>query len=166
MFLMGDIIDLAIQIEENAESIYRKSLSKISNPALVSILEWLIDEEVAHAAWFRQLKKSIQTQVKDPAVEAMGKSLLSDVLGKQSFSLKEADFSEIQRLADLLLLAIEFEKDKVLFYTMLRPFISDDETLDFLEKIIAEENHHIQELNKLVNRDAAEGKIISENETR
>ena len=163
MFLMGDIIDMAIQIEENAENIYRKALSKISNPSLVSILKWLADEEVEHAAWFRQLKQSIDTQVKDPAVEAMGKSLLSDVLGKQSFSLKEADFSEINRLADLLSLAIEFENDKVLFYTMLRPFITDNETLDFLEKIIAEETHHIQELRKLVDHDAAEGKITSEN---
>ncbi|MDX1707627.1 MAG: ferritin family protein [Desulfobacterales bacterium] len=162
---MGDIIDLAIQIENNAESIYRKALSRIANPALVSILEWLIDEEVAHAAWFRQLRKSIQTQVKDPALEAMGKSLLSDVLGKQSFSLKEADFSEIHRLADLLLLAIEFEKDKVIFYKMLSPFISDHKTLDFLKQIIAEENHHIQELEKLVDRDAIEAKIRCENET-
>ena len=27
MFLMGDIIDLAIQIEKNAENIYRKALA-------------------------------------------------------------------------------------------------------------------------------------------
>ena len=165
MFMMGDIIDLAIQIEKNAESIYRKALSKISNPALVSVLEWFIEEEVAHAAWFGQLKESIDTQIKDPAVEAMGKSLLSEVLGKQSFSLKEADFSAIQQLADLLLLAIEFEEDKVLFYKMLGPFISDSETLDFLKKIIKEENHHIQELEKLVDRDGAKGTITSENES-
>ena len=166
MFLMSDIIDLAIQIEKNAESIYRNALSKISNPALVSVLEWLIDEEVAHAAWFRQLKISTDTQIKDPTVETMGKSLLSEVLGKQSFSLKEADFSEIQRLADLLLLAIEFEKDKVLFYKMLGPFISNPETLDFLDKIIKEENHHIQELEKLVDRHTENGTIISGNESR
>ncbi len=165
MFLMSDIIDLAIQIEKNAESIYRKALSKISNPALVSVLEWLIDEEVAHAAWFRQLKNSTGTQIKDPAVEAMGKSLLSEVLGKQSFSLKEADFSEIQRLADLLLLAIEFEEDKVLFYKMLKPFISNSETLDFLEKIISEDNYHIQELKKLVDRHTENGTLISGNES-
>jgi hypothetical protein len=45
---------------------------------------------------------------------------------------------------------------------MLRPFIADDEATDFLEKIITKENHHIQELNRLVNRDAAEEKIRSD----
>jgi hypothetical protein len=39
------------------------------------------------------------------------------------------------------------------------PAKHNDETLDFLEKIITEENHYIQELNRLVNRDAAEQKI-------
>ncbi len=162
MFLMGDIIDLAIQIEKNAETVYRKALLKMTNPSLVSILQWLADEEVEHAEWFRQLKKTIDPQVKDPAVEAMGKSLLSDVLGKQSFSLREADFGKINRLEDLLLLAIEFEKDKVVFYKMLRPFIAENETLDFLENIIEEESHHIRELRKLVNRGVDRGKINSE----
>ena len=78
------------------------------------------------------------------------------------FSLKEADFSEMRRLEDLISLAVEFEKDKVLFYKMLRPFIEDSATLDFLENIIAEETHHIRELSKLMNRNAAESKITSE----
>ena len=30
MFLIGDIIELAIQIEQNAEKVYRKALKKIS----------------------------------------------------------------------------------------------------------------------------------------
>jgi len=161
MFSMRDIVDLAIQIEINAERVYRSALKKESDPTLVSILRWLADEEVEHAKWFRRLKKTIPAEIKDPAVEAMGKSLLSDVLGRQSFSLKEANFSEINELANLLLLAIEFERDKVIFYKMLRPFIEDSETLDFLEKIIKEETHHIEELNKLAHRYGAKRKITT-----
>jgi rubrerythrin len=163
MFLIGDIIELAIQIEQNAENVYRHALTKISNPKLASVLQWLADEEVEHAGWFRQLKQTVNTAVEDPAVEAMGKSILSDVIGSQSFSLKQADFSEMSQLEDLISLAVEFEKDKVIFYKMLRPFIEDSETLDFLENIIAEETNHIRELSTLMDRYAAEGKIASEN---
>ena len=138
MFLIRDIIELAIQIEQNAEKVYRNAQTKISDPKIVTILKWLADEEVEHARWFRQLKHTIQTEIRDPAVAAMGKSILSDTLGRQSFSLEDADFSEIRQLADLVSLALEFEKDKVIFYKMLRPFIADGETLDFLENIIAE----------------------------
>ena len=162
MFLIGDIIELAIQIEQNAEAVYRNALKKISDPKLVSILQWLADEEVEHAKWFRQLKQTVHTEVKDPAVEAMGKSILSDVLGSQSFSLKEADFNEMRRLEDLISLAVEFEEDKVIFYKMLRSFIEDRETLDFLENIISEETNHIRELGTLMDRYAAQGKITSE----
>ena len=162
MFLIGDIIELAIQIEQNAENVYRHALKKISSPKLVSTLRWLADEEVEHAKWFHQLKQTVNTEVKDPAVEAMGKSVLSDVLGSQSFSLKEADFSELSQLEDLISLAVEFEKDKVIFYKMLRPFIEDRETLDFLENIIDEETNHIRELSTLMDRNAAEEKIASE----
>jgi rubrerythrin len=148
MFLIGDIIELAIQIEQNAENVYRHALKKISSPKLVSTLRWLADEEVEHAKWFHQLKQTVNTEVKDPAVEAMGKSVLSDVLGSQSFSLKEADFSELSQLEDLISLAVEFEKDKVIFYKMLRPFIED--------------TNHIRELSTLMDRNAAEGKIASD----
>ena len=162
MFLIGDIIELAIQIEQNAEAVYRNALKKISNPKLVSILRWLADEEVEHARWFRQLKQTVNTEVKDPAVEAMGKSILSDVLGSQSFSLKQANFSKMRQFEDLISLAVEFERDKVIFYKMLRPFIENRETADFLENIINEETNHIRELSTLMNRNAAEGKVASE----
>jgi rubrerythrin len=162
MFLIGDIIELAIQIEQNAENVYRHALKKISSPKLVSILQWLADEEVEHAKWFQQLKQTVNTEVKDPAVEAMGKSILSEVLGSQSFSLKQADFGEMSQLEDLISLAAEFEKDKVIFYKMLRPFIEDRETLDFLENIIDQETNHIRELSTLMDRYAAQGKITSE----
>jgi rubrerythrin len=161
MFSMSDIIDLAIQIETNAESVYRSALGKISDPALITILRYLANEEIEHAKWFRQLRETTASEIKDPAVEALGKSLLSDVLGRQSFSLKEADFSKINQLEELLSLAIEFEKDKVIFYNMLRQFIEDDETLDFLGKIIDEETHHIQELNRLLDRDDRDGQIAT-----
>ena len=53
-------------------------------------------------------------------------------------------------------------KRRFSFYNMLRQFIEDNETLDFLGKIINEEIHHIKELNKLVDRDDEEGKITSD----
>jgi rubrerythrin len=162
MFLIADIIELAIQIEQNAEKVYRNALKKISDPKIVSVLQWLADEEVEHARWFRQLKHTVQSEIKDPAVAAMGKSILSDALGNQSFSLKGADLSKMRQLEDLVSLAVEFEKDKVIFYKMLRPFIADEETLDFLGNIIAEETHHIQALSTLLDRDTAEEKIASD----
>lgn len=162
MFLINDIVELAIQIEQNAEKVYRNAQNKITNPSLAALLKWLADEEVEHAKWFSDLRKKISTPIKDPKVEEMGKALLSDVLGSQSFSLEDAKFTKIRQLEELLSLAIEFEKDKVMFYNLLRSFIEDKATLDFLDSIIREENEHIRRLQVFLDSGVTEDAIMSE----
>ena len=97
MFLIEDIIDLAVQIEQNAEKVYRDAQYKTSTPELASFLKWLADEELTHAQWFSRFKKTAGIEQQDPDLAEMGKALLSDVLGGRSFSLKDADFSEIHQ---------------------------------------------------------------------
>jgi rubrerythrin len=74
----------------------------------------------------------------------MGKTILQGVLGDQTFSIADADFSRIEDLEGLLELSVEFEKDTILFYLMLRAFIQDEKSLDQLDLIIEEENRHVR----------------------
>ena len=164
MFLIEDIIDLAIQIEQNAEKVYRDAQKKISNPELSSFLQWLADEEMTHAKWFSGLKKTVTIEQQDPDVAKMGKALLRDVLGSQSFSLKDADFSEIHQLSQLLSVTIEFEGDKVTFYRLLLPFIDDAATRKFLESIVLEEKNHIRRLKKFLKNGTVQDTIFSQNQ--
>ena len=101
MFVIRDIIELAIRIEKNAEKIYRTAQAKFTNSSLISTLQWLAEEEVNHAKWFSELKEKINPDISDPAIEEMGRTLLTDVLGSQSFSLREANFTEMQNLEEL-----------------------------------------------------------------
>jgi rubrerythrin len=146
MFSLKDIIDLAIQIEKNGERVYRSAIEKISDPSLTSLLKWLADEEAEHIGWFTELKKKAKKTINDPKLEEMGKTILLDVIGEQSFSLKHQDFTKIQHVKDLFAISIEFEKDTVLFYQMLLPFIEDKDVEEQLNTIIAEEHHHIRKL--------------------
>ncbi|MBW1901517.1 MAG: ferritin family protein [Deltaproteobacteria bacterium] len=150
MFQIREIIDLAIQIEKNGERIYRNALQLVSNPSISSLLQKLADEEVQHIEWFSNLKQRINSTIDDPQLEAMGKSILNSILGNQAFSLEDVDFSKIMRIDDLLKVAIEFERDTVLFYEMIRPLIDDAEASDHLNKIIEEENQHIQTFQKIL----------------
>jgi rubrerythrin len=146
LFAAEEILDMAIRIEQNGEAVYRSAVEKIANPALISLLEWMADEEVKHAEWFLELKTEAATLAKSPFVQEMGREFINDILGEQSFSLKEVDFSQIDRINDLIDILIEFEEDGILFYEMLQPFIQDQETLAQLNKIIAEEKRHIEQL--------------------
>jgi rubrerythrin len=154
VFSIQEILDLAIRLEKNGESVYRNAAAKLSGPDLVSLLVWMADEEVKHAAWFSELKHKLETDSINPFMEEMGREIFTDMLGEKSFSHRDVDFSKIDRPHDLVAVFIEFEQDTVLFYETLKPFIEDNDTLNNLEKLIAEENNHIEMLNKFLTNEA------------
>ena len=146
MFSLKDIIDIAVQIEQNGERIYRNAAENIDDPPLQSMLNWLADEEARHVKWFAALKPTVSDGGEYPEQEKMGKELLRNAVGSHSFVLEDAGFSSMENIEDLLRVAIEFEKDTALFYKMLQPLIDDQKTLDQLHVIIREEDNHARRL--------------------
>ncbi len=150
MFSIKEILDMAILLEKNAEAVYRRAIKKVSKPGLAPLLEWMADEEVKHARFFSDMKDAIAAGALNPIGEEMSQELFKDLLGKQTFSLEDTDFPRVHRSSDLIAIFIEFEKDTVLFYEILEPFIEDGDTLEKLKEIIAEENRHVERLQELL----------------
>lgn len=147
MFSAREIIDIAIQIERNGEKIYREAMAAVRDESLAAALQWMADEEVRHAHWFAELKQELQADTgRNILVEEFGRELFDGILKNRSFSLEEVDFSKIEDLQTMMEIFVEFEKDSVLFYQVLEPFVQDDETRNQLDAIIAEERRHIEML--------------------
>lgn len=144
MFSSREIYHLAIQIEKNGEKFYRDALGKISNPLLRELIVWVADQELEHQRWFSKKKESSGAEVDDMELEEMGHNILQEILGDQSFSLEEADLSGIKDTKGLVELAVEFEKDSILFYEMIGTLIEEKEVSEKLHEIIKEEKHHIE----------------------
>jgi rubrerythrin len=150
LFSTGEILELAVRIEQNGEAAYRDAVDRLSDADLVSLLNWMADEEAQHAKWFIGLKEELEAHTANPFVDEMSRELFNDLLGDRSFSHKEIDFSRVADVDELIAIFIEFEKDTILFYEMLEPFIENDRTLADLKKIIAEENNHISSLQGII----------------
>jgi rubrerythrin len=150
MFTINEVLDIAIRIETNGESDYRNAIRKATNADLISMLEWMADEEARHARWFADVKARVGIPSRNPFLEEMSRELFRDLMGEQSFALKDVDFTKVERIEELLGIFLEFERDTVLFYEMLQPFIHDKRTLEQLDAIIAEENRHIERLNEFL----------------
>ena len=146
MFTSEDLFEIAIQIDKNAEKIYRMALSLATNEDLRTLLAWLVDEEARHVEWFSALRRKAENMEGDPQIAEVGREILLETIGGLSFSLENADVSGIQKDMQMLKVTIEFEKDKVQFFKMLRPFVEDREAQDDLERIIAEEQKHALQL--------------------
>jgi rubrerythrin len=159
LFSVNEILDLAIQIEKNGESVYRRAMEEINESELTTLLEWMADEEIKHADWFASLKDTIESTGVNLFVEEMSRELFNDLLGEKSFSHKDVDFSKLKSTNELISVFIEFEKDTVIFYEVLVPFIEDAGTLETLDRIISEENNHIRRLQEFLQ---SEGERTSE----
>jgi rubrerythrin len=154
MFATDEILDMAIQIELTGEGVYRQAIEKLANPDLIALLESMADEEVRHAQWFAELKKMAETTSNNPFIKEMSRELFKDLLGEKSFSHREVDFALVGEPNELITIFIEFEKDTILFYEILEPFIAEEGTLEILKKIIAEEHSHIAKLKKCIENEA------------
>ena len=156
MFTLGEIIDLAIRIEKNGESTYRKAQKEVSSSKVSAMLEWLADDEAKHEKWFTELRENVDEKVEDPILEKMGKEILQSVLGDHAFSMNEVDFSSLDNIKGLLEVSLEFEKDTLIFYEMIKGFIEDENVLSGIDKIIEEENSHVKNLEEFLKK----GKIL------
>ena len=150
MFSAHEILDLAIQLEENGETVYREAAGQAQNGDIRELLLWMAEEEVKHTRWFTELKQEIESRSINPFMEEMSRKVFGGILGDKSFSHRDVNFSQIDSTEDLIKIFIEFEKDTVLFYETLIPFIEDDRTLNYVTKIIEEENNHIKKLHELL----------------
>ena len=149
MFTAGEILDIALKIEQNGEAVYRQAIQDLVNPDIAKRLTWMADEEARHAEWFMKLKSELRTHKNHIAVNEMNSNVLQNIIGKQSFTLQDINFPGVDDMRNLINIFIEFEKDGILFYEMLRTFIKDPDVLESLNQIIAEEYQHIETLQEI-----------------
>jgi rubrerythrin len=150
VFTVNEIVDIAIRLEKNGEAVYRQAIENVSNPEIASILEWMADEEVRHAEKLSELKNHATDQPTGISVEEIGPDFLNDIIGKQSFSLQDIDFADIDQVSELLDIFIEFENDGILFYEMLQPFVRGERNRKMIATIIHEEKEHIKILKEKI----------------
>lgn len=150
MFSIHEIIDIAVKLEKNSEKIYRKARKRTADIALKDLLEWIVTEELSHADWLAALKSDIEQNKGHPLIKEMSETLVKDFVGEQAFSLQDVDFAKIKNAEALIQIFIDFEKDTIIFYEMLKSFITDKKTIEKVNQIIAQEKVHIEKFLELL----------------
>ena len=72
MFSAREVLDIAIRLEKNGETVYRAAIKKLSDPNLSLLLEWMADEEAQHARCFSRMQQKLTLEPPDPIAEEMG----------------------------------------------------------------------------------------------
>lgn len=150
MFTLNDLIDIAVKMEQNGESLYLASRQKARNPQLKSLLQWMANEEAEHGAWFVDKKGKWTSDASEADLETMLPDVIKEMMGDKTLSLDEVNFSQIRSTVSLLETFVIFERDTILFYEFLQAFIQDAAAREGLKKIIEEEEKHVAELKKMI----------------
>lgn len=146
MFTIADIRNIAIQIELNGEKTYRKAAEESGNLEIAKIFTRMAEDEKNHAQWFESIRSQKPLTEEQREMEAMGRTILQEMVKNKTFSMDQKNLSKVDSIEGLLEQSAGFEEDTILFYEMLSGFIDDDDTLQQLEIIIAEERRHLEEL--------------------
>lgn len=146
MFTIGDIRNIAIQIERNGEETYRRAAKAAKDPQVAEVLAWMAEEESRHAAWFTRLKARKPLTAEQQEMEAVGRSLLQEMVKGNTFLLDENELKNAKNVEEVIARSKAFELDTILFYEFLIGFLDDQETIEQLRKIINEERNHIKQL--------------------
>lgn len=155
MFSIQEIFDLAIQLESNAETLYRRAAGQHSDASLAKLLIWMADEEQKHARWFQHQQQQGSISAQSELADEMSRGLLTEMVKDQQFSLANTDLATVTGEADMIRIFAEFETDTILFYNLLLPFVTAPSARQELEQIIAEEERHHEELKQILDKSSA-----------
>lgn len=149
MFTIADIRDIAVQIERNGEKAYRQASNDAEDPEIANLFTWMADEEQRHAQWFENIKSDRPLTAEQLELEKMGRQLLQEMVGDQTFSLEREELKQVTSFQEMVVQSKTFEKDTILFYEFLKGVIEDDDVRKQLDMIIAEEQKHADRLEAL-----------------
>ncbi|MBN1582560.1 MAG: ferritin family protein [Anaerolineae bacterium] len=149
----NDIVELAMQLEQNGEAYYRAVAQKAKTPEVQALFEDLAEQEVMHYKIFFKLSQSVKESpmMTDEEwdeymkyLEATVQSAFFEGTDKALAAAEEAaDEKEAVRKA------LSFEKETLLFFYDLRDTVPAGHR-EFVEKVADEEKKHIRRLAKML----------------
>jgi len=151
---IGDVFDMAMQIERDADSFYRSAAAVAGGAGRRKVLLDLAAMEREHELVFAGMKERLGSHAQSPARiggKDGGKSLsvvnlLPSGVGED---LRER-FTGRESSEEILQKAIEFEKDTVVFFAGMKNALPDPAERDKLDSIIREELGHIVYLTSIL----------------
>ncbi len=148
-FNAREVFDIGVQIEVNGKAFYEAAAKKVADSRNRAFFTELADWEAQHVQLFTELRDKLPTsagsaQVFDPEGEAA--TYLKATADSHVFVTNRdvlALVAGCRGPAEILDLAITFEKDSVVYYTTMKQAVSPKFGQDRIDRLINEEIRHI-----------------------
>ena len=148
-FNADEILEIAQQIEQNGLKFYQAAANAVTDPKAKAMLSNLAEWEVGHERLFRDMRAGLTAEQKQPTVfdpdNEMG-LYLKTMASRVVFTAKMDPAKMIganPSFKSILDIALEREKDAVVFYAGVKKFVPASLGRDKIEAILQEEVSHV-----------------------
>jgi len=149
-----EVIEAAVSIEENGFAFYKSVEKIIEDKNVKDVFSFLAGEENRHIAAFKNIYEGIDDQEDTIIDDEDSSNYIKALAEKNVFTKKNAAPELIKNIKtpfDAINLALNFERDSILFFNEIKSFVSE-KNQELIAKLIKEEHDHIVKLHKLENQ--------------
>ena len=144
-----DIVEMALEIEKSGEIFYRTVAKKAKSADAQALFEDLAEQEVLHYKTFKKLSKITWDQTSMPGGQwDQYLMYLQAVIQSAFFEGRDKALALAEQVTDekeALRMAMDFEKETLLFFHDLRDMVSKADQ-NIVKRIIDEEKEHLKRL--------------------
>jgi rubrerythrin len=150
-FTADEVFEMAIEIERGGAEFYREAAERSSDKETMRTLLEMAETEEGHLNTFQQMREKLlaedETVIFDPDNRSvMYLQTMANARGWEGKVSPTQELSGNETPRQILEIALNSEKESVVFYLGLKDLISSKANKDKVEQIIIEELAHISEL--------------------
>jgi rubrerythrin len=150
-FSILEAVEVAMQMEEEGIRFYALAEERAADPEMKKLFAFLRDKEHQHIETFRRLYGDLAARegtpdaelwLLDQEVSSWFRAYVESTVFPTRGAAERA-IGGLHGVVDILRLALQVEKDSILFYHELLAHAPWPEAKELLEKVIAEERRHV-----------------------
>jgi rubrerythrin len=148
-FSAAEILEIAEQIERNADRFYRRVAHETNDPSLRQTLLNLAAMENEHQKVLAAMRAELSSQEREPTVpDPWGEAVLylRGIADGHVFDIKRDPVEWLtgeETKEDILKAAIDHEKDSIVFYLGMKELVPEELGKQRVDRIIREEMGHV-----------------------
>lgn len=145
-----ELLEVAIQIERNGFAFYSAAAPNVKDEKARELIEWLANEEKGHVGRFQEIMTGFKGEDLDMSPSELEeytlylKALADARVFTSELKAREAALS-INSVKDAIDMAIEFEKDSLLFLHGMKSMVRKGDA-SAVDELIREEMLHLKRL--------------------
>lgn len=145
-----EVLEVAEKIERNGAKFYRRAAAMCDDPDISNLFVQLGQWEARHIQIFSEMKERLAKQkweLGDFAPDRVGAPDAQVMAGLAVFGIQPDPAEQLsghESRADALRMAIEKEKDSIVYYTGLKDFVLRERDREVIEDVIQEEMKHVR----------------------